>query len=956
MYYVSVRLICTRLEDVLQVKEVPQLRNIIEPLDQIIGSRDSVENKPAVVFNNFTGYWSQQVSRPCLRNIVLKIDEGELVTVIGKIGSGKTSLLMSFLKELPLYSGELSFTGLISYVEQEPIIFSGSIRDNILFGKEFDQAYYLKTVRACNLHEDFKQFEYEDQTLVGERGVTLSGGQKARLSLARAFYARSDISLLDDPLSAVDSRVGKIIFDKGIRGLLMGKTVILVTHHLNYARESDKVVVLQEGEILAQGTFSNLLSKKVDLLKIFEDEEEEGEEEKKVESNKKREPHSPMRFSGKMSSDFQVRKASGYFEEKDALNEDKQTGQEDECTVTTKQTYFTYIKESQNYWLGACTLGCYLVSNLLILGFTKYIGYWAQVQTENAYHGGSEKEVDNGYYIKLCGIFVLGIIAFTFAKVTLTLKFLFGTNSNLHKKMLQKLSRTFVAFFDSTPIGNMLNRFSNDLGVLDNDNWYVVYDVLDQCIAVGLFVTYLVIIQPAILIPCTIVLFALFKVKAFFAKPTVELRRIDLMAKSPIYSEISSTLNGLLAIRVYNQGARFVDQFMDLLYTSVQAYQAYIRNNRLFSMTLQIFLNILVVSLITMFIFIASGSQMEVSLFGLVVYYLITVINDAAWIIRQTIFLDINMQSAQRIQEYCQIDEEAPAEIPKVDNKLRILSENGKWPTSGAVSFRDVYMKYPNTENWVLNGLTFTANAGMKVGIIGRTGAGKSSIIQALFRIVEIEERTGSRIEIDGVDIKTVGLELLRGGLSILPQTPVIFSGTIKKNLDPFDEIEESQLWDALEKVHLKQYVESLEKGIETDMSLSNAVFSAGQKQLICLARATLRKSKIVVLDEATANVDFATDNLIQEKINEIFKDCVVLTIAHRLSTIAHYDKILVLDKGKMMEYDHPYKLLVKKEGDTRITNEDGEFTKMVLRNGERVAREIFKRAYDAYYERKEEI
>jgi len=952
MYYVSVRLICTRLEDVLQVKQVPQLRNIIEPIDQILGSRDSVENKPAVVFNNFTGYWSQQVNRPCLKNINLKIEEGELVTVIGKIGSGKTSLLMSFLKELPLYAGELSLTGSISYVEQEPIIFSGSIRDNILFGKEFDQAFYLKTVRACNLHEDFKQFEYEDQTIVGERGVTLSGGQKARLSLARAFYARSDIYLLDDPLSAVDSRVGKIIFDKGIKGLLAGRTVVLVTHHLNYAKESDKVVVLEDGEISAQGTFGSLLSKKVDLLKIFaeEDEESKDEEKKKAESNKKRELHSPMRFSGKMSSDFQARRASGYFEEKDALNEDKQTLQEDECTVTTKQTYLKYIKESQNYWLGLCTLGCYLVSNLFILGFTKYIGFWAQVQTENAYH--NRNGVDNEYYMRLCGVFVLGIILFTFAKVTLTLKFLFGTNSNLHQKMLRKLSRTFVAFFDSTPIGNMLNRFSNDLGVLDNDNWYVVYDVIDQCIAVGLFVTYLIIIQPAILIPCSIVLLALLKVKTFFAKPTVELRRMDLMAKSPIYSEISSTLNGLLAIRVYNQGARFIDQFMDLIYTSVKAYQAYIRNNRLFSMTLQIFLHILVVSLITMFIFIASGSQMEVSLFGLVVYYLISVINEVAWIIRQTIFLDINMQSAQRIQEYCEISEEAPAEIPQVDNKLRSVNRNGKWPASGVVSFKDVYMRYPNTENCVLNGLNFTANAGMKVGIIGRTGAGKSSIIQALFRIVEIEERIGSCIEVDGVDTKSVGLELLRGGLSILPQTPVIFSGTIRKNLDPFDETEEDDLWDALEKVHLKQYVESLEKGIETDMSMSNAVFSVGQKQLICLARAMLRKSKIVVLDEATANVDFATDNLIQEKINEIFKDCVVLTIAHRLSTIAHYDKILVLDKGKMMEYDHPYRLLVKKEGDTRITNEEGEFTKMVLRNGDKVAREIFNRAYTAYYEK----
>jgi len=963
MYYVSVRLICTRLEDVLKVNQIPQLNHTLKR--NYLGSAEGSDNGEAgeavnhntIVFNNFTGYWNRNVntSKPCLKNINLKIEEGELTTVIGKIGSGKTSFLMSFLKELPVTQGELSFSGSISYVEQEPIIFSGSIRENVLFGKEFDESYYLKAVRACNLHEDFKQFEFGDQTQVGERGTTLSGGQKARLSLARAFYSRSDIYLLDDPLSAVDSRVGKIIFEKGIKGLLKGKTVILVTHHLNYARDSDKVVVLEEGAVFAQGTFVSLLSKKVDLLKIFEEEHQEAETKKEIKSPNIR-SLSGRRSSGRFS-ELQLPKMAGANEGKDALSPEQEALTEDECNLATKKTYFAYLKASQNYLLAFATLGCFLMANLFILGFTKFIGIWAQIQTESAYQGdeGEIVEVNNAKYVLICTAFTLGIIAFTFGKVAFTLKFLFGTNSNLHRNMLHKLSRTFVAFFDSTPIGNMLNRFSNDMGVLDNDNWYVVYDVFDQSIAVILFMSYLIFIFPAIIIPCLVILYALFKVKVFFTKPTVELRRVDLVSKSPIYSEISSTLNGLLAIRVYDQGRRFIDQFMDLIFVSAKAYQAYIRNNRLFSICLQILLYFLIVSLITMFIVIASGSQMEVGLFGLIVYYLVIVINDAGWIIRQTIFLDINMQSAQRIQDYCEIPEEAAVEVPQVDSRLKKMSRTGNWPSSGQLSFNDVYLKYPNTENCVLNGLTFSASAGTKVGIIGRTGAGKSSIIQALFRIVEIEETLGSSIQIDGIDTRIVGLELLRGGLSILPQTPVILSGTIRKNLDPFDEIEDCQIWDALEKVNLKVYVKSLEKGIETDMSMSNSVFSAGQKQLICMARAMLRRSKIVVLDEATANVDFTTDSFIQEKINEIFKDCVVLTIAHRLSTIAHYDKVLVLDKGRMLEYDHPYKLLVKKEGDTRITNEDGEFTKMVQRNGERVAREIFNRAYSAFYGKEKE-
>jgi len=375
------------------------------------------------------------------------------------------------------------------------------------------------------------------------------------------------------------------------------------------------------------------------------------------------------------------------------------------------------------------------------------------------------------------------------------------------------------------------------------------------------------------------------------------------------------------------------------------------RTNRIFSVSLQAFLYCLCVSGIGFFIYIAYYLDIEAGAFGLALFYLITIADDSAWAIRQTIFLDINMQSAQRVQEYCVLNEEAPERVVGVDDKL--LPGGAIWPYEGHISFNNVYLKYPNTSKYALKGLSFTVEPNSKVGIVGRTGAGKSSIIQALFRIVEIDTKKDSYIQIDGTDIKSLGLETLRKSLSILPQTPVIFAGTIRRNLDPFGTCTEAQIWQALEQVSLSEYVRSLEQGLDTDMSVSNSVFSVGQKQLVCMARVILRKSKVVILDEATANVDMSTDSFIQEQINKIFADCVVLTIAHRLSTIAHYDKVLVLDKGAKVEYDHPYRLLVEEIGDKSITKKNGVFAEMVRKNGEKVSQEIFNLAYLSFYQNK---
>jgi len=938
MFVINIKLMNKRLEEILQIKDILQLHKE--------GNKDQgslLQEDLAVSFKDYTAYWSQKAEKPCLKNINVSIKNNQLIALIGKIGSGKTTFLLSFLREIPVTSGQLLFKGTISYVEQEPVIFSGSIQDNILFGNEFDSMFYAQVLRACNLTEDLQQFDHGDQTIVGERGVTMSGGQKARLSLARALYARSDIYLLDDPLSAVDSRVGKIIFERAIKQLLKDKTVILVTHHLDYAKQADKVVVMKEGSVEAQGIFEDLAKMDLDLLDIFKKREQEKKDEDGVGEREKQIIRAAS--SIKNSSSMRPEKRSGSFvEENVMLNEEKQEISQEESIVTTKKTYLKYLEESENYKLAFFALGCYFSAQLFILFFTKLIGYWAQIQNEAHYNGEQQLKSD-GYYIGLTISLAAAIMGLNFLKVLTSQKFLLESNTKLHAKMLYKISRTFIAFFDSTPIGNILNRFSNDLGVLDKANFNSVYDVFDMTCAIIILLCYICYMNPFLTVPCVIVILILLKFKVFFTKPTVELRRVDLISRSPIYSEISSTLNGLLAIRVYNQGPRFIRNFLDVIYTSSKTFLMYIRNNRLFAMTMDGLVYILIICSVSSFIYLAYLARIEVGAFGLALFYLVSIANDTSWAIRQLIFMDINMQSAERIQQYCQLPEEAPTKVGSTDAKL------GKsWPVRGDMSLQNVYLKYPSTKVHALNGLTLNIEAGSKVGIVGRTGAGKSSIIQALFRIVEIDDLPNSFIKIDGVDIRTVGLETLRQGLSILPQTPVIFTGTIRRNLDPFGQFSSYELWKALEQVSLKSYVESLDKGLDTDMSLSSSVFSAGQKQLICMARVILKKSKVVILDEATANVDMSTDNFIQEKINEIFKDCVVITIAHRLSTIAHYDKVLVLHQGRMVEYDHPYKLLVAKIGDTKVTKDKGSFVEMVRKSGEKTVQEAFEKAYAAYY------
>jgi len=624
-------------------------------------------------------------------------------------------------------------------------------------------------------------------------------------------------------------------------------------------------------------------------------------------------------------------------------------GQEDSSQPITFSTYKKYIDQSGSYksFFGILTYcGVYAA---IFIGFSRLLGYWSQENYEFEFHRNQEpnsypNEFNHTPYI--IAVIFLGLFALfgDALKFILCNNFILKTNSNMHTNALDKISNAPVIFFDKTPIGTALNRFSNDLGILDKGNAELLPNVLDGCFYVFMRMIALVIINPFLTVPVAFVTFMSLKIKLFLQKPVMETKRIDLTSKSPLYSDISATINGLLIIRTFRQCSNFVNKFMKLIQINSQAFLYMDRTLKFFAVLMSIALDGLMVLGTFICIAVAYYTNFDAGLFGLALLMFQEIAGYGNWLVRISLQVDINMQSVERIIDYYQLDSEPPKHLPQ-DNRL-----HQKWPCDGQISFNNVYMKYRPELDYVLQGLTFQISPGCKVGIVGRTGAGKSSIIQVLFRMAQIETKIpGSSIEIDNVNISDIGLELLRKSISIIPQTPVVFTGTIRRNLDPFDEFTDSDLWHTLSEVNLKSYVEKLEGQLNTDMSMSSSVFSAGQKQLVCLARTLLRHNKILVLDEATANVDIETDEFIQKKIIERFRDCTVITIAHRLITIANYDKIMVMDKGRVAEYDSPYLLMVKSKGDKSITKTDGIFAQMVLKSGEGVANKIFNIAKDKY-------
>ncbi|KAJ3095209.1 hypothetical protein HDU96_001277 [Phlyctochytrium bullatum] len=894
--------------------------------------------------------------------------------------------------------GEWRLHGGVAYVAQTSWLMNATIRDNICFGERYDPVRYARVVRACALVKDFAALEAGDLSEVGEKGINLSGGQKQRISLARACYSRAAFVLLDDPLSAVDAPTARHLFAKAVCGLLGRRTRVLATHAVALTLpRADCLVVLQNGEVLAAGrpaevvgmagvqavmtpdVVAGVLTPAASASRLTVGSREE------VEESTKRVPEFAKadRDMGGESTKNMVDFANGKTREnatKLVEVEERQTG------AVKLVVYVRYLAAAG----GLIFLGVWCASLIASRCFQAvdsfWVNRWVEAYAESnatvtAAHGGVAmmsmmrlsamtpgaavsamvelRRIMNGTVASvemfekshkvntLFYVLVYGAIAFSWMTCSIVSYCIrcvgsFWASTRLHDLLIDRILGAPIRFFDKTPIGRILNRASKDISVIDQEvmgAFHGVFGLLFDLIAVTLLVTY---INPLFFLALLPYMTIYYSVAKDFLACSRELTRLDSTSRSPIYSMFSETLAGASTIRAYGAESRFRHENLRRIDKNHRANYTMWNNNHWFLVRASSIAACMVFTSAT--ITVLTRDQVGAGLAAISMVWSLNFSEFMTYMIREHARLEMTLNAVERVGEYLAIEQEAPAMI----EASRPPSD---WPSAGAISVKNLELRYAPDLDLVLKDVSVEIPGGSKVGIVGRTGAGKSSFTLGLFRIVE---PSGGTVSIDGINLAHIGLRDLRSNLTIIPQDPVLFAGTIRSNIDPFGEFDDARIWSCLERVHI---LETIQKAPSTDMaSLSSgdaiaknrldgasaltldsvvaeggSNFSQGQRQLLCLARALLKSNKVAVFDEATASVDNETDAKIQETIRGPgFKNVTVLAIAHRLRTVADYDLILVLDKGQVAQYGTPYELIQQEGGIFRgMCEESGELTEL---------------------------
>lgn len=927
---------------------------------------------------------------------------GKLNVIAGKTGSGKTSMLMALLGEMNLLEGAVHLpggcgnradlpvnpqTGLIesaAYCAQEAWLVNDTIKGNIVFASPWDERRYNAVIKACALQRDLEILDAGDQTMVGERGISLSGGQKQRISLARAIYSKARHLLLDDCLSAVDSHTAKHIFSEALMGpLMIHRTCILVTHNIALtASHAAHIVVVDNGKVLSQGHPDHVAASGSlgEALKSQATSGVTSQELSRVPSdleNRRREeePSTANGTTNVATNGTANGIANG--------STDKAYGGGSQAKLTESKavggvkwsTIFMYLRAMGPWYFWVSTMLIFIAEQLGSMSTNIWIRQWAnsyntQPVTASDHSGryaamtnfkfsslsaGSlhrstvtvvpeiglqsteiNTNVNVGFYL---GIYlVLGVAYLLIALVREGA--LFGgslnASSKVHKRLLNKVMHAKFRFFDSTPLGQLMNRFSKDVEAVDQEVAPLAIGMAHCLAAVIMIVVLISVITPAFLIAAVFVSIVYVALGAVYVNSSRDLKRIESVSRSPLYQQFGETLTGVVTIRAYGDGPRFIDDNHNRINAYNRPHIHLWAANRWLASRIDV-TGALVSFFSAAFVLIYTG-RIDAGAAGLSLTYSVTFTENVLWLVRMYSDMQQGMNSVERVKEYLDVDQEADAVIP--DSR-----PPANWPEKGAVDFTDYTTRYRPDLDSVLRDVSFRVQPGEKVGIVGRTGAGKSSLALALFRGLEAE--TGG-ISIDGVDIGTIGLRDLREAITIVPQDPTLFTGTIRTNLDPFDLFSDDEIFTALRRVHL---ISSIPSGaatprtatttssdssvavngpaaaaaavadnknifykLSTHVSESGSNLSQGQRQLLCLARALLKNSRVLMMDEATASIDYNTDAKIQETLREL-RDSTIITIAHRLQTIIDYDKVLVLDHGRVVEYDHPWTLISKEDG-----------------------------------------
>ncbi|CAI2359203.1 unnamed protein product [Moneuplotes crassus] len=853
-----------------------------------------------------------------LKDINLKIHKGEFICIIGEVGSGKSSLLSAILGDMLYLSDEtievnqdrildeelrkeliraalteqsiVKLGGSISYAQQVPWIQNKTIRDNILFGKRMDEQRYNQVIEMCELGPDLGLFPGGDLTEIGEKGINLSGGQKARVSLARSIYADNDILLMDDPVSALDANV-KRKFKDVFMNQLREKTRILVTHAIDFIDCVDRIIVMESGRIKYCGTYEELQHSEeikhiVEVL-AHQAGEDDSQEEKKEESKKET----------KETPQEKVEEKS-FISEQGTRITDEENDEKIDVGWNVYKTFFL----SDNFWvLYLMTFPLLAVYAYFIVNHTISFGHWI----ENSNDG-----IEYGRNFLIVVLYPFGytlMISLVFLLITVSIV---RSSRLLHEKMFKKtINAPINLYFDKTPSGRVLNRFSKDINKIDTTiSHRLVWST--ECYTSFLYnLVIAMIAMPWVGIIIPIILLICFFLVRFYMKTYRDIKRLTSVTHSPVIAQLSETLSGCSTIRNFGKEEQFInDNFKKInLNISSEFWLGAVR--RWFTVRLELSCRVIIIAALCLMLYFKD--DMNPILVGVFLNHMMWMNNEIIWGAQTMTEFESDLVSYQRCLKILEIPQENTQNVQKQlllnDKSFEKLNVNTKWPNSGRIGFNNFSLKYRPTTPTVLKNLSFSINNGEKIGVVGRTGAGKSTLCLALCRIVEAYQ--GS-ITIDEQDISTVDLEQLRNKITIIPQDPTLFNGSLRFNLDPEGIHPDSTLLDLASQASLQKLVDRDDKGLDQNIEEGGANLSSGEKQLLCICRAILRKNRVVLMDEATANIDIKTEQTIQELINTQFRDSTVITIAHRLNTIMSSDRILVLSHGELVEYDSPGNLL----------------------------------------------
>uniref|UniRef100_A0A667Z3D6 ATP-binding cassette, sub-family C (CFTR/MRP), member 9 n=1 Tax=Myripristis murdjan TaxID=586833 RepID=A0A667Z3D6_9TELE len=873
----------------------------------------------AVKVSNGFFTWGSNLST--LSDINIRIPTGQLTMIVGQVGCGKSSLLLAMLGEMQTISGKVYWSNKnrysVAYATQKSWLLNATVEENITFGSPFSKQRYKAVIEACSLQPDIDLLPFGDQTEIGERGINLSGGQRQRICVARALYQNTNIVFLDDPFSALDIHLSDHLMQEGILKFLQDdkRTVVLVTHKLQYLIHADWIIAMKDGSVLREGTLKDIQTHDVELYDhwktLMNRQDHELEKDTELDSQTTLERKTLRRA-------FYSRDAKNQIDDEDEEEEEEEEDDDNFSTTTNRRSKIPW----KVCWRYLSSGGFFMVflmvsSKLLKHSVMVAIDYWLAIWTSSKSVEMGESNVtmwtsgtnstssDAEYYLPvfviLCGA---GI---TLCLITsLTVEFLgLSAATSLHHNLLNKIIHAPIRFFDITPLGQILNRFSADTNIIDQHIPPTLESLTRSTLLCLSAIGVISCITPIFLVALVPLAVAFYFIQKYFRVASKDLQDLDDSTQLPLLCHFSETAEGLTTIRAFRHEARFKQRMLELTDTNNTAYLFLSAANRWLEVRTDYLGAVIVLSAAVASICSFSYGLPAGGLVGLGLTYALTVTNYLNWVVRNLADLEVQMAAVKKVNSFLSTESE------NYEGSMDASQVPEDWPQHGEIKIQDLCVRYDPMLKPVLKHVNAYIDPGQKVGICGRTGSGKSSLSLAFFNMVDMFE---GRIIIDGIDICKLPLQTLRSRLSIILQDPVLFSGSVRFNLDPERTCTDDRLWEALEIAQLKNMVKALPGGLDAVVTEGGENFSVGQRQLFCLARAFVRKSSILIMDEATASIDMATENILQKVVMTAFADRTVVTIAHRVHTILTADLVIVMKRGNILEYDKPETLLEQED------------------------------------------